>query len=99
MEGEFKKLAFERNENNTGPVHRAYAFSVSDTLWQQIKQHADLLPHSKYGTTEVFYLLNSTEAVSLQLKMGKAEIEDAPYIAYVKKDGMGSLTIKRFPTR
>lgn len=100
IEGNFEELAFERNENNTGPIHRLYAFSVSDTLWENMQKHADLLPHTKYGTTEVFYFVNLdvTIPINLILKDSKASSFDkSSCVAYLKKDGMGSIKIERFP--
>ena len=102
IEGNFQELSFARNENNTGPVMRLYAFSVEDTLWENMKQHADLLPHSKYGTTEVYYFLAEDEEapIELNLKDSKESLFNKNMcLAYAKKDGMGRIKITRYPFR
>ena len=38
LQGEFQRVAFYKNENNTGPVHRVYAVSTADTLWQEMEK-------------------------------------------------------------
>lgn len=99
LEGNFEELAFERNENNTGPVQRVYAYSVEDTLWSEMKKHADLLPHTKYGTTEVFYFLEN-EVSEFQLNFNTKGInqEAQSYcIAYSIKDGQSSLKFNQYP--
>ncbi len=55
LKGDFKEIAFYRNENNTGPIVRLYAVTVSDTLWQEMRQYGDFMPHTKYGTTKVYF--------------------------------------------
>ncbi|MFQ3214309.1 MAG: hypothetical protein ACJAT1_001823 [Marivirga sp.] len=100
IDGGFEELAFTRNENNTGPVHRLYAFSVQDTLWENIQQHADLLAHTKYGTTEVYYFVNSDQAIPIALNLENSQnsnFDKAACIGYIKKGGMGNLSLKRYP--
>ncbi len=58
LKGDFKEVAFYRNEQNTGPVVRIYAVTVSDTLWNEMKIYGDYKPHNKYGNTRVYYFLN-----------------------------------------
>lgn len=99
LEGNFKELAFERNENNTGPVLRVYAFSIEDTLWSEMEKHADLLPHTKYGSTEVYYFLedeNSEEKIELSLKGLNSESRKF-CIAHAVKDGQSRKKFTRYP--
>lgn len=99
LEGNFQELAFERNENNTGPVKRVYAFSVEDTLWSEMKKHTDLLPHTKYGTTEVYYFLKD-ENLEVELKLdmkGISQEAKSKCIAYSIKDGQSRLIFKKSP--
>lgn len=100
IEGDFKELAFTRNENNTGPVHRLYAFSLQDTLWKNMQEHADLLPHTKYGITEVYYFVNSHQETPIELNLteSKASVFDKENcVAYIKKDGMGTINLQKYP--
>ena len=62
LTGNFKETAFYRNENNTGPILRFYAVSVSDTLYQQMIEYGNLMPHTKYGTTKVYFFKNTLPA-------------------------------------
>ena len=100
LEGGFVELDFVRNENNTGPVHRAYVYSISDTLWSQIKRHVSLLPHSKYGTTEVFYFLPNTYEGEILLENNKVVLSENSLnncILYAIQDGMGNIKTQRYP--
>ncbi|HET8859316.1 hypothetical protein [Marivirga sp.] len=99
LNGDFKELAFNRNENNTGPVKRVYAFSIEDTLWAEMKKHADLLPHTKYGSTEVFYFLEnqiSDKEVKVTLKGINSDFQKV-CIGYSMKDGQSRLNFKKYP--
>lgn len=99
LEGNFEELAFERNENNTGPVQRVYAYSVEDTLWSEMKKHADLLPHTKYGTTEVYYFLeNEVSGFQLNLSIkGINQEAQSNCIAHSIKDGQSRLIFNKHP--
>ncbi|MGJ3233966.1 hypothetical protein [Marivirga sp.] len=99
LEGDFRELAFERNENNTGPIKRVYAFSIEDTLWSEMKKHADLLPHTKYGSTEVYYFMKDDfENSRGKLSMNGINQEAQSYcIAYVIKDGQSRIQFKKYP--
>jgi len=99
INGDFEELAFVRNENNTGPVHRIYAFSIQDTLWSSMQKHADLLPHTKYGTTEVYYFLKD-EILESQLKLTMKGINQkmqSKCILHAIKDGQARITFKKHP--
>jgi hypothetical protein len=61
LSGDFKEMAFFRNENNTGPIIRKFAVSLTDTLWQEMQQYGQMMPYTKYGTTTVFYFLQGSE--------------------------------------
>jgi hypothetical protein len=99
LEGDFEELAFERNQNNTGPIQRVYVFSVDDTLWSEIKKHSDLLPHTKYGTTEVYYFLKdeiSKDKLKLSLRGLNAASREF-CIAHAIKDGQSRIKFSKFP--
>jgi hypothetical protein len=99
LKGGFKELAFVRNENNTGPIIRIYAFSVEDTLWTEMQKHADLLPHTKYGTTEVYYFLNDDSLdAELKLNMSGLSQEAKPKCLFrAIKDGQSRLEYIKNP--
>lgn len=59
LKADFKETAFYRNENNTGPVIRLYAVSVSDTSYKEMVEYGNFMPHTKYGTTIVYFFKNT----------------------------------------
>ena len=101
LEGDFKEVAMYRNENNTGPITRIYAVSVNDTLWQQMQAYGDYMPHTKYGTTKVYFFLNNSP-VPEELKPGRENFE-ARFkeftVGKYEKDAMGQVTFVRYPYR
>ncbi|MBK6263437.1 hypothetical protein JKA74_00205 [Marivirga sp. S37H4] len=99
LEGGFEQTAYVRNENNTGPIVRIYAFTLNDSLWQNMEKHGNLMPHTKYGTTEVYYFLKNQQAPSsLNLKDSRFDEQYQQYcIAKFTKDGQGRATLLRHP--
>lgn len=53
---QFEEIGYFRNENNTGPILRVYAFRTKEQNPEVLKSFADLLPHTKYGRTLVFFV-------------------------------------------
>ena len=51
----FEEIGYFRNENNTGPIRRVYAFRTKEQDPEVLKSFANLLPHTKYGRTLVFF--------------------------------------------
>jgi hypothetical protein len=99
LEGDFKEVAFYRNENNTGPIVRIYAVTVSDTLWQQMQQYGDYMPHTKYGNTKVYFFLNNKPAPE-QVQPGEQHFEQEfePHtLARYEKDAMGQVSFVKHP--
>ncbi len=52
----FEEIGYFRNENNTGPIQRVYAFRTKEQNSEVLKSFANLLPHTKYGRTLVFFV-------------------------------------------
>ena len=59
---QFEEIGYFRNENNTGPILRVYAFRTKEQDPKVLKSFADLLPHTKYGRTLVFFVNQSVKA-------------------------------------
>lgn len=99
LKGEFKELAFVRNEQNTGPVVRIYAVSVKDTLWSEMQEYGNFMPHNKYGNTKVYFFLSNTPApTQLLLENGHFSSEYKNYcIGMYEKNAMGQTSFSRFP--
>lgn len=99
LKGDFKETAFYKNENNTGPVTRIYAASVADTLWQEMISYGNLMPHTKYGNTKVYFFADTGSAPD-SLFAGIINF-DAEYnsncIAVYEKNGMGKVSLIKQP--
>jgi len=61
MKAGFKEVAKFRNENNTGPVQRIYVVTVKDSIWKDLEDYGNLMPHTKYGNTKVYYFLEGSK--------------------------------------
>jgi hypothetical protein len=101
LRGQFKELAFYRNEQNTGPVLRIYAVSLSDTLWKEMETYGNTMPHNKYGNTKVYYFLNQGEMPrSLSRVDGSFEKRyQENCIAKYEKGAMGQIVLVKYPFR
>lgn len=97
MKGDFKETAFYRNENNTGPVIRIYAVTLSDTLWQEMIAYGNLMPHNKYGNTKV-YFFSSAGVAPDSLFAGDNNFDagfNSNCIGEYEKNGMGKVSLKK----
>jgi hypothetical protein len=99
LKGDFKELAFVRNEQNSGPVMRFYAASVRDTLWDEFEKYGDFMPHTKYGTTKVYFFLpGAPMPENLFLEDGGLSPESKRYcIGIYEKNGMSQVYITKYP--
>jgi len=97
LKGNFTETAFYRNENNTGPVLRVYAVSVSDTLYKEMLKYGDLMPHTKYGTTTV-YFFNNNLSFPKSLKGDEPHFDQAfsaNCIGVYQKNGMSKVSFSK----
>lgn len=99
LKGDFKEVAFYRNEQNTGPVLRIYAVTISDTLWTEMETYGNYKPHNKYGNTKVYFFLNQKPApTSLFPEEGNF---DSKYrencVAKYEKGSMGQIVLVKYP--
>ena len=101
LKGDFQEVAVYRNENNTGPIVRIYAVTVSDTLWHEMRQYADFMPHTKYGNTKV-YFFRAGQPAPQAVRPGAVNFEavfDKNCLAKYEKETMGNVTFQRYPFR
>lgn len=99
LKGGFKEIASYRNENNTGPVQRIYSVTVKDTTAAQLQAYGDLMPHTKYGNTKVYYFLEGKEAPT---KLSPGDVNfDANFnqncFALYEKSAMGNVGLLKWP--
>lgn len=99
LKGNYERVAYYKNENNTGPVQRKYAVTSRDTLWQEMEEYGEYMPHTKYGRTVVYFFAD-TARVPEELLPGAQDLA-AGYLPYVlaryEKDHMGKVSFIRFP--
>ncbi|CAN5577378.1 hypothetical protein BH23BAC1_BH23BAC1_46850 [soil metagenome] len=99
LEGNFKEISMYRNENNTGPIIRIYAVTTSDTLWTEMKKYGDLMLHTKYGNTKV-YFFSENQPVPDHLYPGDRNFDenyDSYCLAKYEKDIMDQVSFTRYP--
>ncbi len=99
LKGNFKEVAFSRNEQNTGPVIRVYAVIVSGEPWKEMEQYGNYMPHTKYGKTTI-YFFKADKPYPSSLSLGDinfpAEMKQS-CLAIYEKDGMSQVKLHRYP--
>jgi len=99
LSGQYEELAFERNENNTGPVVRIYLVYTPESNWEEMEVYGNFMPHTKYGITRVFFVNGRLEGkIALDLKYPHIPDEIQKIcIGLYEKSPMGEVRLKRFP--
>ena len=101
IEGDFTEVAFIRNEQNTGPVVRIYAVTLSGDYWKEMEQYGNYMPHTKYGATRVYFFLND-KPFPTKLLLGGRNLEERfkeNCIGLYEKDGMSQVSLIKYPFR
>jgi hypothetical protein len=99
LKGGFKEIVSYRNENNTGPVQRIYIVTVKDTAGAQLIDYANLMPHTKYGNTKVYYFVEGTSVPS-NLNPGDVNFDptyNSSCFALYEKSAMGNFGLLKNP--
>ncbi|HEV7347801.1 hypothetical protein [Telluribacter sp.] len=99
LSGNFEEVALYRNENNTGPIIRIYAVTLTDTLWSQMEQYGNFMPHTKYGYTKVYFFLKGSP-VPQQVSPGGENFDPALQkycLALYEKDANGTVSFRKYP--
>lgn len=99
LKGAFKEVAFIRNEQNTGPVIRIYVVTVAGEPWKEMEQYGNYMPHTKYGTTRIYFFA-SEKSYPSKLILGDSNISKAMEencLAIYEKDGMGQVKFHQYP--
>lgn len=99
MKAGFKEVLKYRNANNTGPVQRIYVVTIKDTIWQELKDYGNLMPHTKYGNTKVYYFL---EGVKVPQSLQPGDINFDPSfnnscVALFEKSAMSQVAFNKHP--
>lgn len=91
LKGGFKEIAFGRSDQNTGPIVRIYIVSVSDDQNAQMQSYGDLMPHTKYGTTKVFFFKDDNP-IPQKINLQPPHFDTTTYkaLARYEKNPMGN---------
>lgn len=99
MKAGFKEIVSYRNANNTGPIQRIYVVTVQDSIWSEMLNYGNFMPHTKYGNTKVYFFMNHTAAPS-QLEPGAVNF-DPKYnhdcVALYEKSAMSRVDFNKHP--
>ncbi|CAH0286773.1 hypothetical protein SRABI27_03943 [Pedobacter sp. Bi27] len=99
MKAGFKEVAKYRNANNTGPVQRIYVVTVKDSVWKEMEDYGNLMPHTKYGNTKVYFFMENAN-VPKTLEPGEVNF-DSQYnkscIALFEKSAMSQVAFNKYP--
>ena len=81
LPGDFKEVAFVRNENNKGGIIRIYAVSVGDPQNAQYDACADLFPVNDYGSVTRIYFFDGNTPYPTQLQIEEPHYDTTQYEA------------------
>ncbi|HIY75208.1 MAG TPA: hypothetical protein H9825_03020 [Candidatus Sphingobacterium stercorigallinarum] len=81
LPGDFKEVAFVRNENNKGGIIRIYAVSVGDPANAQYDACADMFPVNDYGSVTRVYFFDSNKPFPTELQLQEPHYDTSRYEA------------------
>jgi len=99
MNAGFKEIVKYRNANNTGPVQRIYVVTVKDSVWQEMEDYGNLMPHTKYGNTKVYFFMENAN-VPKTLEPGEVNFDpqyNKSCIALFEKSAMSQVAFNKYP--
>ena len=99
MKAGFKEVVKYRNANNTGPVQRIYIVSVKDSVWKEMEDYGNLMPHTKYGNTKVYFFMENAN-VPKTLEPGEVNFNpqyNKACIALFEKSAMSQSAFNKYP--
>lgn len=99
MKAGFKEIVKYRNANNTGPVQRIYVVTVKDSVWKEMEDYGNLMPHTKYGNTKVYFFMQNAN-VPNTLQPGEVNFDPSfnkACIALYEKSAMSQVAFNKHP--
>lgn len=99
MKAGFKEMLKYRNENNTGPIQRIYVVTVKDSIWKEMEDYSNLMPHTKYGNTKVYFFMHHAN-IPKSLQPGAVNFDPAfnkDCIALYEKSAMSQVAFNKHP--
>lgn len=99
MKAGFKEVIKYRNDNNTGPIQRIYVVTVKDSIWKEMKDYGNLMPHTKYGNTKVYFFMHNGK-IPPSLTPGEVNFDpvfNKDCIALYEKSAMSQVAFNKHP--
>lgn len=97
LKTKFKEITVVRNEQNTGPILRAYIVTVDTVNLAEMKTYGDFMPHTKYGNTKVYFFAQEKPfPKTLNLTVPVFSEQFKKYcLAVYEKNGMGEAVVRK----
>lgn len=97
LKGNFKEVAFYRNENNDGPVIRIYSVTVENPEGANYKGYGDAMPYTLHGNTKV-YFFDIKHTAPTQLRFNYPHFDTSQYkpIKIYERNGADQKNIRDF---
>lgn len=99
MKAGFKEVIKYRNDNNTGPIQRIYVVTVKDSIWKEMEDYGNLMPHTKYGNTKVYFFMHNAK-IPPSLTPGEVNFDpvfNKDCIALYEKSAMSQVAFNKHP--
>lgn len=81
LPGDFKEVAFVRNEQNKGGIVRVYAVTVGDLVQARYEDCADLFPVNDYGSITKVYFFDKNKPYPTTLRIEEPHFETGKFQA------------------
>ena len=98
LKSEFKEITSTRNEQNDGPILRAYVVTIDSLDVTDMTAYGNFMPHTKYGNTKVYFFYPNKpfpKKINLIEPVFDQNFEKYCLAVYVK-NGMGEAVVRGF---
>jgi len=98
LNSEFKEITATRNEQNDGPILRAYVVTIDSLDVTDMTAYGNFMPHTKYGNTKVYFFYPNKpfpKKINLIEPVFDQNFEKYCLAIYVK-NGMGEVVVRGF---
>jgi hypothetical protein len=98
LKSEFKAITSTRNEQNDGPILRAYMVTIDSLNIGDMNAYGNFMPHTKYGNTKVYFFYpNKPFPKKINLIEPVFDQTFEKYcLAVYEKNGMGQAVVRDF---
>ena len=98
LKSEFKEISATRNEQNDGPILRAYIVTIDSLNVSDMTAYGNFMPHTKYGNTKVYFFYPNKpfpKKINLIEPVFSQTFEKYCLGVY-EKNGMGETVVREF---